>query len=92
MFTEIYCVVSGRVHRVGYRAHVETIARERAVTGWVKNDLKRGTVEIVLQGYPDVLKQCIEDLHQGSVLAKVESVAVDWRTPRDQFDDFKVIA
>lgn len=91
MFTEIYCVVSGKVHGVGYRAYVENIARERGVTGWVRNDTARGTVEVLLQGIPDVLKECIEDLHRGSVLSRVEGVGVDWRTPRELFDDFKVI-
>jgi acylphosphatase len=92
MFSEIYCVVSGKVRRVGYRAYLESVARERGVTGWVRNDDEREVVEVLMQGIPDVLKLCIEDLHQGSVLSRVESVSVDWRTPREQFDDFKVIA
>lgn len=91
MFTEIHCIVTGKVQRVGYRAFVENIARERGITGWVKNDGERGVVELVFQGIPDVLKECIEDLQCGSVLSRVESVAVDWRTPKEQYDDFKVI-
>jgi acylphosphatase len=92
MFSEIYCVISGKVQGVGFRAFVETIARERGVTGWVRNDSEKGTVELVFQGIPDVLKACIEDLHSGSVLSRVESVAVDWRTPRDQATEFKILA
>ncbi len=91
MFSEIFCVVSGKVHGVGFRAFVESVARERGVTGWVRNDLSKGTVELVFQGIPDVLKECIEDLHIGSVLSRVESVAVDWRTPKEQFSDFKIL-
>lgn len=91
MFSEIYCVVSGKVHGVGFRAFVESVARERGVTGWVMNNVEKGTVEVVFQGIPDVLKACTEDLHAGSVLSKVESVAVDWRTPKEQYDEFKVI-
>lgn len=92
MFTEIYCVVSGRVQGVGFRAFVESIARERGVTGWVRNDDTRKTVELVFQGIPDVLKECTEDLYRGSVLSRVESVAVDWRTPKEQFTEFKILA
>lgn len=92
MFSEIYCVVSGKVQRVGYRAYVESIAREHGVTGWVRNDYEKGTVEVLFQGIPDVLKECLADLQRGSVLSRVEGVAVDWRTPQKQFDDFKVIA
>jgi acylphosphatase len=92
MFSEIYCVITGRVHGVGFRAFVENTARERGVTGWVRNDLEKGTVELVFQGTPDVLKECTLDLHRGSVLSKVDGVAVDWRTPKEQFDDFRVLA
>jgi acylphosphatase len=62
------------------------------VFGWVRNNLDNGTVEVVFQGIPDVLKECTEQLHTGSVLSKVDSMSVDWRTPREQLDDFKVIA
>lgn len=90
MFSEIYCVVTGRVRGVGFRAFVENIARERGVTGWVRNNEKE-EVELVFQGIPDVLKECTLDLHRGSVLSKVESVAVDWRTPKEQFTEFKIL-
>lgn len=92
MFSEIYCIISGKVHGVGFRAYVESVARDRGVTGWVKNNTEKETVELVFQGIPDVLKACIEDLQNGSVLSKVESVAVDWRTPKEQFSEFKILA
>ena len=91
MFTEIYCVVFGKVQKVGYRDFVEKIARERGLTGWIKNR-EDGAVEIVLQGIPDELKSATEDLQTGSVLSRVESIAVDWRTPAEQFDEFKVLS
>lgn len=90
MFSEIYCIVTGKVQRVGFRAFVESIAREREVTGWIQNN-EDGSVYILMQGTPDTLKACTEDLQNGSVLSKVENVAVDWRTPTQQFDEFKVI-
>jgi acylphosphatase len=92
MFSEIYCIVSGKVHGVGFRAYVENIAREHGVTGWVKNNSEQGTVEVLFQGLPDTLKECAENLQNGSVLSRVESVAVDWRTPKEQLDDFKILA
>jgi acylphosphatase len=91
MFTEVHCVITGKVQGVGFRAYVERVATERGVTGWVHNR-DDGAVEVLLQGIPDVLKECIEDLHEGSVLARVDGVGVDWRTPREHFDEFKVIA
>ncbi len=91
MFSEIYCVVKGKVQRVGYRDFVEKKAQEFELTGWIKNK-EDGSVEIVLQGFPEVLKHCIELLNQGSPLAQVEGLSVDWRTPEKQFTEFRVIS
>lgn len=90
MFSEIHCIVKGKVQMVGYRDFVQRLAKKLNLTGWVKN-MDDGSVEVLAQGIPDDLKACIEELNSGSVLAKVESIAVDWRTPAEQFDDFVVI-
>ncbi len=91
MFSEIHCVVTGRVQRVGYRDFVEQYAREHGFYGWIQNKSDEG-VEIVLQGTPEELKECIVMLNQGSLLSNVESLSVDWRTPDKQYDEFKVLA
>jgi acylphosphatase len=91
MFSEIHCIVKGRVQRVGYRDFVEQYAKEHTLYGWIKNNDDE-SVEVVIQGTPDELKTCIEILNQGSSLAKVEMISVDWRTPAKQFDEFRVIS
>ncbi len=91
MFSEIYCVVTGRVQGVGYRDFIERYTHEHNLTGWIKNK-PDGSVEVVIQGTPDELKDCIEILNQGSLLAKVDSLAVDWRTPARQYDEFKIMS
>ena len=88
---EVHCVVKGKVQGVGYRDFVDSYAKEYGLVGWVRNN-HDGSVELLLQGQPDVLKATIEVLNEGSVLAKVQSLAVDWRTPKQLFDSFKVIA
>ena len=90
MFSEIHCVVRGKVQRVGYRDYVEQYAKEHTLYGWIKNH-DDGSVEIVFQGTPDELKACIEILNQGSPLARVESVSVDWGSPVKIGDEFKVL-
>ena len=87
---EMYCVVNGKVQRVAYRAYVQDAATELALTGWIKN-IPDGTVELVAQGSPDVLKDFVEYLHEGSLLANVDAVAVDWRTPKIVYDDFSIL-
>ena len=89
MFEEIYCRVDGRVQMVMFRDFAQRKARGLDLVGFVKN-LPDGTVEVVAQGIPDALKKYIEHLHEGSILSRVESVAVDWRAPSGQFDDFVI--
>lgn len=84
-------MVRGRVQRVGYRDFVDSYAKKHHHTGWIKNN-SDGTVELVLQGTPDALKSAIETIGQGPVLAQVEALTVDWRTPKKLFTSFMVIA
>ncbi len=90
MFSEIHAIMKGKVQGVGYRDFIEQYAKEEGLFGWIKNN-KDGSVEVVLQGMPDQLKECIEILNQGSILAHVEAMSVDWRTPEKQFDEFRVL-
>ena len=89
MFTEAICIVKGSVQRVGYRDYAQSEAKECEVAGWIKNR-KDGTVEVLIQGTPDAVKFFIEVLHEGSVLAEVTEVSVEWRSPQQLFSDFVV--
>lgn len=88
--TEIYCVVTGRVQGVAYRAYVQEAATELQLVGYSKNQAD-GSVVVVAQGEPDTLKQFVEYLHEGSLLSVVEGVAVEWRTAGKTFSDFSVL-
>jgi acylphosphatase len=89
MFEEVEATVAGKVHGVRYRDFVQACAGEVGVFGFVEN-ASDGTVRVVAQGTPDALKALIDCLHRGSVLSQVEQVAVTWRSPSKQFDDFTV--
>lgn len=91
MFSEIHCVVKGKVQRVGYRDFVEQYVKAQSLCGWIRNN-DDGSVEALIQGTPDDLKACIEVLNEGSILAKVDTLSIDWKTPEKHFDDFKVIS
>lgn len=86
---EIYCVITGTVQGVNYRAYIQQSADERKIVGWVRNR-SDGTVDLVAQGDPDTLKEFIECLHEGSLHARVEGVSVDWRTAKKHYDDFAI--
>jgi acylphosphatase len=75
---------------VMYRDFAQRKARSLEISGTVRN-LKDGTVEVIAQGTPDQLKQYIEKLNEGSILSKVEDVAVEWRSAPPASDDFIIL-
>ena len=86
---EIKCVVRGRVQGVGYRDYVSTAAQTCGVQGWVRN-VSDGTVYVCAQGTPDALKEMVEYLHEGSVMAEVEEVSVEWADIDTVYEDFGI--
>lgn len=86
---EMRCVVSGKVQAVSYRAFAESAATELGLAGYVRNR-PDGTVEVVAQGDPSILKEFVEYLHEGSLLSEVEGVAVEWASIRKPLDDFSI--
>ncbi len=87
---EMYAVVSGKVQGVRYRTYVQESATDLQLIGYVKN-LRDGTVEVVAQGMPDTLKEFVEYLNEGSLLSKVESVSVDWRSISATYIEFSLL-
>jgi acylphosphatase len=87
--TEMNCVITGVVQGVRYRDYVQNAAGELGLVGYVRNNTD-GTVQVVAQGEPEVLRAFVEYLHEGSVLSSVESVSVDWGTARNLLEDFSV--
>ena len=88
--TELYALVTGKVQGVRYRDFVQVSAGELKLTGFVRNN-RDGSVTVVAHGLPDELKLFVEYLYEGSLYAKVEGVAVEWRTARTTFTDFSVL-
>jgi acylphosphatase len=87
---ELQAIVTGRVQGVRYRDYIQHAATDLGLVGTVEN-LKDGSVVVVAQGMPDTLKEFVEYLHEGSLLAKVDGVAVDWRSPSRVFQEFSII-
>lgn len=88
---EIQCVVQGAVQGVGYRDFIDAHAKAYGLTGWIRN-MPNGDVEVVLQGTPEMLRSSIEVMHEGSVLARVDAVMVEWRAAEKVFDSFNIRA
>jgi acylphosphatase len=54
---------SGRVQGVGFRFTALNVANRYSLTGYVRN-LPDGGVEMLMQGQPDMIDDCIRDLRE----------------------------
>jgi acylphosphatase len=66
--------VSGRVQGVAYRAWTERQATSLGLSGWVRNR-RDGSVEAVLCGAEDAVREMIRRCHRGPSLARVTAVS-----------------
>jgi acylphosphatase len=86
---ELHAIVSGRVQMVMMRDFVQRSASKLGLTGYVKN-LPDSTVEVVAQGERDVLEKLIERLRKGSMLSRVDNVAISWGPPGAKYKGFSI--
>ena len=87
---ELQATVVGQVQGVAYRAYAQDTATDMGLVGTVEN-MPTGAVLVIAQGMPDELKEFVECLYEGSLAAKVESVAVEWASPTKTFSEFSVL-
>ena len=69
----IAATITGRVQGVSYRKNTRNKAQQLGLTGWVANH-HDGSVRLEAFGSKSQLDQLIRWLHQGPILAKVESI------------------
>lgn len=87
---EIEAIVQGKVQGVAYRAFVDEAAVKLGLTGYTHNN-EDGTVTVVAQGETETLKEFVEWLYEGSLMAVVSGVDVSWRSPEETHHDFSVL-
>ena len=68
-------VVSGQVQGVFFRTTCASLARELAVSGWVRNR-PEGDVEAVFEGADDAVERVVAWCHEGPPHARVDRVRV----------------
>lgn len=59
-----HIIFTGRVQGVGFRFTIFRIANQHQLTGVVRN-LPDGTVEMIAQGAPDNIENCLEEIKEG---------------------------
>ena len=85
--TRFHLLISGRVQGVLFRQHARAKALELGLTGFAKN-LIDGTVEIVIEGPKEKVKEFTEWVSKGPSLARVESVEMEEEEYSGEFEDF----
>ena len=66
-------VVHGHVQGVFFRDTVRQRARQRGISGWVRNN-RDGTVEAVFEGDADAVERLVAFAHEGPRGARVDRV------------------
>jgi acylphosphatase len=69
-----HLLIRGRVQGVGYRAFTQYTAERRNVEGWVRNR-RDGSVEVVLAGEADAVREVIDLCRKGPPGARVDAIA-----------------
>ena len=74
---EMNAVVIGKVQGVMYRTYVQEVATNLGLVGYTKN-ASDGSVIVVAQGLPDVLKEFVEYLHEKIQWGAVFGLVLGW--------------
>src|SRR5438876_6695385 len=82
-------VITGRVQMVMYRDFATRAAHAGGIVGSVRN-LEDGSVEVIAEGEEEALKDYIEKLQKGPMLAHVEKVDVQWQVPTSSYAGFTI--
>jgi len=89
MNERLEAVVSGRVQLVMYRDFAARNARGLGLLGEVKN-LADGTVRVVAEGPRATLETFAERLKRGSVLSRVDRVALAYKPATGDYQSFSI--
>jgi len=81
-------VFIGRVQGIGFRFTAYNIAKRNLLTGFVRNQLD-GSVEMVVQGEPEDVEDCIRDI-EASFPGSITQTQIDDTAFNAEYTDFKI--
>lgn len=87
MEERIEAIVGGKVQMVMYRDFAQRMAWLLKLRGEVQN-LPDKTVRVIAEGERTALEKYIRKLHQGPLLARVDSVSVTWHPASGEYEKF----
>jgi acylphosphatase len=83
-----HIIFTGHVQGVGFRFTAYNIAHRHQLTGFVRN-LSDGTVEMLAQGQPEDINDCIQDIKE-SFVGYMREAKIEETPPDPQYTDFKI--
>ena len=86
---QFYVLISGKVQGVGFRNFTQRNAKQLGVNGYAKN-LANGKVEVVAEGDKAQLDALVALLRQGPRYARVDSLEIEERPFRDEYEAFGI--
>jgi acylphosphatase len=86
--TARHIIFTGRVQGVGFRFVAFRAANRCQLTGWVRN-CDDGSVEMVAQGRPDGIDNCIRDIKE-SFAGYIRETKIEEVPPDPKCKDFKI--
>ncbi|MEM7031296.1 MAG: acylphosphatase [Chloroflexota bacterium] len=82
-------LLDGRVQNVGLRYHTQEQATGLGLTGFIRN-LTDGRVEVVFEGPADKVEELLDWFQEGSLQARIDTIALRYEEPEGRFADFSV--
>lgn len=83
-----HIIFTGRVQGVGFRFTAYSIARRFGIAGFVKN-LYDGSVEMLAQGEPQDVEDCIRDI-QDTFGGSIKDTKIEEIPCRENLTDFRI--
>lgn len=83
-----HIIFTGNVQGVGFRFTAHRIANRHQLTGFVRN-APDGTVEMLTQGQPEDIDNCIKDL-KDSFAGYIRETQIEDVPPNPRYADFRI--
>lgn len=90
MKARAHMIIEGIVQGVFFRKYMKENADRLNLKGWVKNN-PDGTVEAIVEGEKEDIKELIKWALTGPPLASVKRICVEWMEYKDEFKSFQII-
>ncbi len=81
-------IFTGRVQGVGFRFTARRAASRRQLTGYVRN-MPNGSVEMLAQGRPEDVDDCIQDIKE-YFAGYLKETKIEEIPPDPRYTDFKI--